>query len=301
MKTWKQSVFFGLVAIIAFGFGFVGCDEGNAENVTPEPHEFKEKTFTITYEEINHPIRIQGTLTNNLWNSITEKIKIAVEEAHEEAINGSFLERIFFQNVFLSQATLVLVPDLTITTFPVIILDSDADYESYKAVDINTLRFNIDYLSDATDLVSIINTAVEEMFDIDINPSIYPEGFWFTPYNGHISSNTFRSSLYLTIPSNINGKPVTYVFFHKNDFITGVTLADGIRLSNNAFTECSNLASVTFEGSSIYGWFSDSLSFDGGYDLFAKYQAGGAGTYTTTRTGDGSDSGLSGPVVWTKQ
>jgi hypothetical protein len=44
MKNWKQSVFFGMVAIIALSFGFVGCDDGN------------EQTYTVTI----------GSLTNGL-------------------------------------------------------------------------------------------------------------------------------------------------------------------------------------------------------------------------------------------
>jgi hypothetical protein len=35
MKNWKQSVFFGMVAIIVLSFGFVGCDNGNG--TTPNP------------------------------------------------------------------------------------------------------------------------------------------------------------------------------------------------------------------------------------------------------------------------
>jgi hypothetical protein len=37
MKTWKQSVFFGMVAIIALSFSFIGCDNDNGNTHT---HEF---------------------------------------------------------------------------------------------------------------------------------------------------------------------------------------------------------------------------------------------------------------------
>jgi hypothetical protein len=57
MKNWKQSVFFGMVAIIALGFGFVGCDDGNNDNG---------KTYNVTI----------GTLTNG---SIDANPKSGVE------------------------------------------------------------------------------------------------------------------------------------------------------------------------------------------------------------------------------
>jgi hypothetical protein len=40
MGTWKQSVFFGMVAIIALGFCFIGCDNG----------ETGTKEFTVTFD-----------------------------------------------------------------------------------------------------------------------------------------------------------------------------------------------------------------------------------------------------------
>jgi hypothetical protein len=44
MKNWKQSVFFGMVAIIALCFGFIGCDDGDGKDdlckCDPKEHYF---------------------------------------------------------------------------------------------------------------------------------------------------------------------------------------------------------------------------------------------------------------------
>jgi hypothetical protein len=47
MKNWKQCALIGMVAIIAFGFAFVGCDDGNGKG---------DKTYTVTI----------GTLKNGI-------------------------------------------------------------------------------------------------------------------------------------------------------------------------------------------------------------------------------------------
>jgi hypothetical protein len=55
MKNWKQSIFFGIVAIIALCFGFVGCDDGDGKD-DPKPVEQTKdieiatgKTVTVVY------------------------------------------------------------------------------------------------------------------------------------------------------------------------------------------------------------------------------------------------------------
>jgi hypothetical protein len=53
MKNWKQSTFIGMMAIIALGSGFVGCDDGNG-------NDDNGKTYTVTI----------GTLTNNGGSTI---------------------------------------------------------------------------------------------------------------------------------------------------------------------------------------------------------------------------------------
>jgi uncharacterized repeat protein (TIGR02543 family) len=55
MKTWKNALF-GLVAIIAFGFAFVGCDDGNGNNSQP-------KTYSVTFNADNGTQNITQTVS----------------------------------------------------------------------------------------------------------------------------------------------------------------------------------------------------------------------------------------------
>jgi len=116
----------------------------------------------------------------------------------------------------------------------------------------------------------------------------------------------------VVIPDTYNGKPVT----NAGDFmnctgITSVTIPNSItaivinafrgctgitsitipasvtEFRGYAFRDCTNLTSITFQGTSINLRNTD--DFPG--DLRAKYQAGGAGTYTRS----------AGGTVWTKQ
>jgi formylglycine-generating enzyme required for sulfatase activity len=74
MKTWKQSTFFGLVAIVVFIFGVVACDDGNGEkkgdknltgNITISPTTATTGTeLTATYsgsETVNYEWNKGGT------------------------------------------------------------------------------------------------------------------------------------------------------------------------------------------------------------------------------------------------
>jgi hypothetical protein len=114
------------------------------------------------------------------------------------------------------------------------------------------------------------------------------------------SSNTIGGAV--VIPATYNGLPVTAVRqygFQSNRGITSVILGDRISvIGSSAFSGTSitsivlpasvtqiasgafssnTLVSVTFMGSNVV--FANG-SFPGGADLLAKYQAGGAGTYT---------------------
>jgi len=99
----------------------------------------------------------------------------------------------------------------------------------------------------------------------------------------------------VVIPDTYNGKPVVNVgYFGGNLNITSVTLPNSLlSMANNAFAGCTNLTSVTFQASGDITIGNSPnvprFTFDG--DLLAKYQAGGAGTYTRT----------AGGTVWTKQ
>jgi hypothetical protein len=94
-----------------------------------------------------------------------------------------------------------------------------------------------------------------------------------------ITSVTFPNSL-ITIESNA---------FLSATGLTSVTIPANVATINGAFRNCTNLTSVTFGGSNTNLTGSGFRSFPG--DLDAKYNAGGAGTYTRSA---GSDT-------WTKQ
>ena len=289
------------------------CKTCGANNGTrPIPHPSPTE-FTVSFDfqtpgyNFNATIKDERTAcgSQNLEQlGIVTIIEDTIMDAFTNApsgVAGAILKGIF-RRVFLVDC-LVIVPDFTISSiFPIIIIDNNADYESYKLDNALTLRLNIDYLSDATDLESIITTAVREMSYPGRDLSNLPNGFWFQQ-DGMITGNTIISSLYLTIPSIIKEIPVTAISryaFYQNDFIIGVTIPNGITMNSDShFAECSNLASVTFEGGinvdEIY-YNSRGIVFDG--DLLYKYKTGGKGTYTTTRTGDGNDFNT---AVWTKQ
>jgi hypothetical protein len=84
MKNWKQSTFFGLVAIIALSFRFVGCDDGKDEKQTPVVDDFNisgigefdydgtAKTVTITPK----PNKSTGSITVYYNGSVTAPIEI---------------------------------------------------------------------------------------------------------------------------------------------------------------------------------------------------------------------------------
>jgi hypothetical protein len=84
MKNWKQNAFFGLAVIIAFGFAFVACDDGDGKD---EQAEFREATINLLEGETKengqpYTAKVEGTLTQTQWNGVADKI--------ETAINGAF-------------------------------------------------------------------------------------------------------------------------------------------------------------------------------------------------------------------
>ena len=95
----------------------------------------------------------------------------------------------------------------------------------------------------------------------------------------------------VVIPATHNGKAVkdvTNFAFENCTGITSVTIPNSVELIHmNVFGGCTNLTSITFQKTSIGIFGASSLPGD----LRAKYQAGGAGTYTRQPGG----------TVWTKQ
>ena len=108
---------------------------------------------------------------------------------------------------------------------------------------------------------------------------------------GNASINAANNSISgeVVIPDTWEGRPVTNIQSFQN--CTGITSviipASMISINLNAFNGCTNLTSVTFQKTGVRN--TGASSFPG--DLVAKYQAGGAGTYTRQPGG----------TVWTKQ
>jgi len=91
----------------------------------------------------------------------------------------------------------------------------------------------------------------------------------------------------VVVPATYNGKPVTAASsFTGCNEITSITYPAGVAIVHG-FANLFKVTSITFQGSDITGELS---SLPG--DLKAKYQAGGAGTYTRP---DGNSK------TWTKQ
>jgi hypothetical protein len=103
MKNWKQSVFFGVVAIIALGFAFIGCDDGNVETEQPI---FREATINLTFGENAYTAKVQGTLLVAEWYGVADKIKNAINGAYTA---GDFLVKIAFSNVFQQPNVKIIV------------------------------------------------------------------------------------------------------------------------------------------------------------------------------------------------
>jgi hypothetical protein len=77
MKNWKQSVFFGLVAIIALCFGFIGCEDKSEVEVIDYPKD-QSQIITLTFETESPTATVKGHLTNTQWNGVADKIKNAL-------------------------------------------------------------------------------------------------------------------------------------------------------------------------------------------------------------------------------
>jgi hypothetical protein len=102
----------------------------------------------------------------------------------------------------------------------------------------------------------------------------------------------------VVIPATYNGKPVTAATtFPGCSEITSITYPAGVTIGGGN-SNLVKVTSITFQGSDITG---NLFNFPG--DLQAKYQAGGAGTYTRpeggkTWTKQGGSFSLNG--VWTR-
>jgi hypothetical protein len=81
MKNWKQSVFSGMVAIIALTFGFVGCDDKTSD---PDPVEQYYDILEVK-DSNNRSVNVRVTYTalpNTVPNYITGTLSAVVKEAY---------------------------------------------------------------------------------------------------------------------------------------------------------------------------------------------------------------------------
>ena len=118
-------------------------------------------------------------------------------------------------------------------------------------------------------------------FNNQSNGLVYAGKVAYT-YKGTMSANTN-----ITFLNDTKGI-ASYAFYNYTN-LTGVTIPNSVSIGNNAFTGCTSLTSVTFQGMVTLPFYNTDNPFPG--DLRDKYYAGGKGTYT--RTNDSS--------TWTKK
>jgi hypothetical protein len=103
------------------------------------------------------------------------------------------------------------------------------------------------------------------------------------------------NSTAVNIPTMIQGSPVDRIYgdAFEGAAITSVIIPNSVTtIDSRAFSGCTALASVTFQGKIPESGIHANAFYNLG-DLRAKYLAGGAGTYT--RSGSGRTA------VWTKK
>jgi hypothetical protein len=145
MKNRKQIALIGTVAIIAFGFAFVGCDDGNG-NGNDDPKD-QSQPITLTFDSVDYSATVTAYLTDGEWNDVANKIKNAINGAYTDAdgFEGA-MTRARFREVFGEGVT--------------IIVEKTTAYPNYKVVDSGTLNVRFDALGN---LRSKIGDALQAM------------------------------------------------------------------------------------------------------------------------------------------
>jgi hypothetical protein len=142
MNNWKQSIFLGMVAIIALSFGFVGCDDkDDSKQITRE--------FSITVDGKDFTITVKDTRTGTVDVDL-ETLEIIDALAFElgEAKGHPNFNMVFGR-----------------TGFVIEVEDTD-DYDYYKAYSATKLGFNFDFLKDPGVLLpTAIGMAINAMVD----------------------------------------------------------------------------------------------------------------------------------------
>jgi hypothetical protein len=147
MKNWKQSVSFGMVAIIALGFGFIGCDDDDGKDDPKEQGE----TITVQFDK-GYSVRVEGYLTDNEWNGAPNKIKAALEAEYAKSGKAMF-EDVFGQEDY----------DTTI------ILEKNPSYANYSTTDgdTRTICINFAILNDINVLGTALRNASGAIFGLE--------------------------------------------------------------------------------------------------------------------------------------
>jgi hypothetical protein len=146
MKNSKQSVFFGIVAIIALVFGIVACDDGNGKD---DPKD-QSQIITLTFETESPTATVKGHLTDTEWDGVAVKIKNAINGAFN---SGTGLEGASLKNKFRS----VYGDGVTI-----IVEKNPVGYTKWKtSADAETMWLAFGKLDD--DLQGTVTDAVKQM------------------------------------------------------------------------------------------------------------------------------------------
>jgi len=146
-------------------------------------------------------------------------------------------------------------------------------------------------------LVMAIIPAYSQQYNAESEFEVQREG------NGVEITKYIGKKSVVSIPPSIQNRPVTSIgdgAFFDCTSLTAITIPNSVTsIGREAFGECTHLTSVTFLGKITSSNFNDeAFSYDGMIpsnlgDIREKYLAGGPGTYTRARTGNGG--------TWTKQ
>jgi hypothetical protein len=132
MKNWQQSVFFGMVAIIALSFGFIGCDDGHVVTV--------KRNFTITITETVDSEEIEVAIIP----IIDTRTGADDEDLEELGVIETLTNRLNLDSVKGTDGFKAAVERLEFAIY----IEKTTAYASFKAYNENKLGLNLDFLID---------------------------------------------------------------------------------------------------------------------------------------------------------
>jgi hypothetical protein len=120
------------VAIIAFGFAFVGCDDGNG-NGNDDPKD-QSQPITLTFGETSPTATVKGHLTDTEWNGVADKIKNAINAIYSTSDGDPVKDA--YKNLFNRNITLNV--------------EKTSDYANWKTItDGKTIYLNLSTVNGA--------------------------------------------------------------------------------------------------------------------------------------------------------